>query len=293
MTNPSLYDRIEEASAFLSGQGVGSPRIGVVLGSGLGGLVDRLESPQGIPYTVIPRFPPTTVAGHAGSFVTGKLGGVPTVMLQGRYHHYEGHDLETLTFPIRVLRRLGVSTLILTAATGGLRPGFGPGAVVCLSDHLNLLGGSPLRGPNDDRLGPRFPDMTEVYDRSLRELATVEATRLGICLAGGVYAAVPGPNYETPAEVRMLRGLGADVVGMSTVPEAIVGRHGGLRVLAFAIVTNWAAGIETRPLDHAEVLAAGDQTGPSLARLIERVAARIGDGYSVESSPVPASTDPQ
>lgn len=275
LSGGSLSTRIEDASAYLLGLGVGSPRVGVVLGSGLGGLVDRLEAAQTIPYAEVPHFPATTVSGHAGNLAAGRLGGVPTVMLQGRFHYYEGHDLETLTFPVRVLRRLGVSTLILTAAVGGLRDGFGPGTIVCLEDHLNLLGSSPLRGPNDDRLGPRFLDLTEVYDRSLRDLATAEAGELGLKLASGVYAAVPGPNYETPAEVRMLRALGADVVGMSTVPEAIVARHGGMRVLAFAVVANWGAGILPQPLSHADVLDAMDRTGPELARLIERVVARL------------------
>ncbi|MFO0960719.1 MAG: purine-nucleoside phosphorylase [Isosphaeraceae bacterium] len=273
---PPLYDRVEAASAYLKGLGIETPRLGIVLGSGLGGLVGRLEAARVIPYADIPHFPRTTVTGHDGNLVTGRLGGVPSAMLQGRFHSYEGHDLETVTFPIRVLRSLGASTLVLTAATGGLREGFGPGTIVCLEDHLNLLGASPLRGPNDDRLGPRFADLTEVYDRSLRAIAAEEASSIGLTLQLGVYAAVPGPNYETPAEVRMIRGLGADVVGMSTVPEAIAACHGGMKVLGFAVVANWGSGILPQPLSHAEVLDAMDRVGPELALLIERVAARIG-----------------
>lgn len=272
-----LHLRADEAAESLLARGVPQPRVGVVLGSGLGGLVDRLENAKAVKYGSVPHFPEPTVAGHAGNLVFGRVGGVATVMLQGRFHYYEGHDLTTVTFPIRVLRCLGVKTLVLTAATGGLRDGFGPGTLVCVSDHLNLLGANPLRGSNDDRLGERFPDMTEVYSTSLRAIALEEAADLGTPLASGVYAAVPGPSYETPAEVRMLRALGADVVGMSTVPEAIVARHGGMKVLAFAAVANWGAGIVSRPLSHEEVLEAMARTGPALADLIARLIPRLGE----------------
>jgi purine-nucleoside phosphorylase len=199
-------------------------------------------------------------------------------MFQGRFHYYEGHDLETVTFPIRVAQKLGVSTLILTAATGGIRTDLRAGTLVCLSDHLNLIGSNPLRGWNDERLGTRFPDMTEVYSKRLRAIAGEEAKGLGIELVTGVYACMPGPSYETPAEIKMLRTMGADVVGMSTVPEAIVARHAGIEVLAIALVSNAAAGVVGTPITHEEVLAAGRRAAPTLARLIECVVARLSAG---------------
>jgi purine-nucleoside phosphorylase len=230
-----------------------------------------------IPYERIPHFPRTTVAGHAGRAIVGDLHGSSVLMLQGRFHYYEGHDLDAVTFPVRVLQRLGVGTLILTAATGGIRTDLRPGDLILLSDHLNLLGANPLRGVNDDRLGTRFPDMTEVYSARLRRLAREESERLGIFVKEGVYACMPGPSYETPAEIRMLRALGADVVGMSTVPEAIVARHAGMEVLGIALVSNAAAGVLGTPITHDEVLTVGREAAPRLAALIERVIARRGD----------------
>jgi purine-nucleoside phosphorylase len=197
--------------------------------------------------------------------------------LQGRFHYYEGHDLATVTFPVRVLARLGVETLVLTAATGGINPLFRPGDIVCVSDHLNLIGQNPLRGPNDDRLGPRFPDMSEVYSKALRELAREQSARLKQVLRFGVYACLPGPSYETPAEIKMLAVLGADVVGMSTVPEALVARHSGMKVLAFALVTNAAAGVTGEPISHEDVLEAGRQAVPRLGGLIEGVVKRLSE----------------
>ena len=247
----------------------------VVLGSGLGPLADRMRDRVVIPYATIPHFPVPTVAGHPGNLVAGTIGGGRVVALQGRFHYYEGHELDAVTFPVRVLRRLGVETLILTAAAGGVGAGLEPGDLVCLSDHLNLIGQNPLRGPNDDRLGVRFPDMSEVYSSRLRVLADEEAGGLGMALKSGVYACLPGPSYETPAEVRMLRTLGADVVGMSTVPEAIVARHSGMEVLAFALVSNAAAGVVETPIHHDEVLEAGRGAGPRLGALIEGVIRRL------------------
>ena len=223
----------------------------------------------------VPHFPVPKVAGHAGQVLCGKLGGQSVIVFQGRFHYYEGHDLETVTFPVRVIQELGVKVLILTAATGGIAEGLRPGGLLLITDHLNLLGANPLRGPNDDRLGTRFPDMTEVYSRRLRAIAFDEAKAMGVDLASGVYACMSGPSYETPAEIRMLRTLGADVVGMSTVPEAIVARHAGIEVLALALVSNAAAGVSGAPITHEEVLEAGKKAGPELARLIERVVARI------------------
>jgi purine-nucleoside phosphorylase len=273
--NSPLFDRADEAAAAVRAAVSRTPRIGVVLGSGLGSLADRLADREVLPYSVIPHFPTPTVPGHQGHLVAGELGRARLVVLQGRFHHYEGHDLDAVTFPVRVLQRLGVTTLILTAAAGGIAPGLRPGDVVCLSDHLNLLGRNPLRGPNDDRLGPRFPDMTEVYSRRLRDLAAAEARTRSLDLKSGVYACVPGPSYETPAEVKMLAALGADVVGMSTVPEAIVARHAGMTVLAFALVTNAAAGLGESPIHHQDVLDAGRRAVPQLGGLIEAVVGRL------------------
>jgi purine-nucleoside phosphorylase len=270
----SLFDRIEEAATVIGGALPETPRVGIILGSGLSHLADLVDSPTILPYSTIPHFPRPSVEGHAGNLISGQLGGTPVVMLQGRVHFYEGHDLEAVTFPTRVLARLGVSTLILTAATGGINPDYRKGDIVCLSDHINGLGVNPLRGPNDERLGKRFPDMTEVYARRLQALAREAADGLGIPLKSGVYMALPGPSYETPAEIRMLRTLGADVVGMSTGPEAIVARHAGMEVLAFAMVTNAAAGVTGATIDHAEVLAVADNAGRRLGRIIAGVVAR-------------------
>ena len=274
--NPTpIYSRAAEAAAVIRSIAPDVPTIAVVLGSGLGGLVDRLEGRVVLPYLSIPHVASPTVSGHAGNVVLGRLGSARLIALQGRSHHYEGHDLEAVTFPVRVLQRLGVRTLILTASVGGIRAGLGPGDLVAVADHLNLIGSNPLRGRNDDRLGPRFPDMTEVYSRRLRGVAAEEAARLGIPLTEGVYACMPGPSYETPAEVRMLRTLGADVVGMSTAPEAIVARHAGMEVLAFALVANAAAGLGDAPISHAEVLEAGKLAGDKLTDLIGAVVGRI------------------
>ncbi|CAN5635090.1 purine-nucleoside phosphorylase [soil metagenome] len=275
MKKALLYSRSLDAADMIRGRSPEPPSVAVVLGSGLGGLADRLDAPIELNYGEIPHFPDTTVAGHAGKLRIGTLAGVRVAALQGRFHCYEGHPLEVVTFPVRVLQRLGVKTLILTASTGGIRDDLEPGSLVCLADHLNLLGMNPLRGENDDRLGDRFPDMTEVYSARLRRLAVEESDRLDIALSHGVYACVPGPSYETPAEVRMLRTLGADVVGMSTVPEAIVARHAGLEVLAITAVANWAAGIADRPLSHADVLQAGQAVAGRLADLIEAIVGRL------------------
>ena len=278
---PDLHAQIAESAHALRDRmpaNLAPPRIAIVLGSGLNTLTDRMEDATGVPYDLIPHFPRPTVAGHLGNAVFGRLGGVPVLALQGRFHYYEGHDLEAVTFPIRVLRAVGVETLILTAATGGINSDYRPGDLMVLGDHLNLLGTNPLRGPNDDRLGVRFPDMTEVYARPLRQLALDHAKQAGLTLHEGVYAALPGPSYETPAEIRMLRTLGADVVGMSTVPEAIVARHAGMRVLAFALVTNAAAGVTGQAITHDEVLAEGKVAGRRLGALIEAILPELTSG---------------
>ena len=270
-----LFDRAEEVATVLRRLIAPLPRVAVVLGSGLGPLAARLDDRVVVPYAEVPHFPIPTVAGHEGNLIAGSIGGARVIYLQGRFHYYEGHDLNTVTFPVRVLKQLGVEFLVLTAATGGVNTLYRPGDLVALADHLNLIGENPLRGPNDDRLGPRFPDMSAVYSRRLHAIADEEATRLDIALHSGVYACLPGPSYETPAEIRMLRALGADVVGMSTAPEAIVARHSGMEVMAFALVTNAAAGVTGEAISHEDVLKAGREAVPRLGGLIEAVLRRI------------------
>lgn len=233
------------------------PAIGLVLGSGLGGFADALEDATAIPYAAIPGMPSVSIAGHAGRLVIGKIGGVSVACLQGRVHLYEGHGTDVATFGVHLLASLGCGAVLLTNAAGGINASFAPGDLMLISDHLNLTGRNPLVGPNDPELGPRFPDMTAAYDRHLRELAHGAARVSGITLREGVYAGLLGPTYETPAEVRMLRTLGADAVGMSTVLEVIALRHRGVRVGAVSCITNLAAGISSTPLDHAEVEAVG------------------------------------
>ncbi|HEX9102506.1 MAG TPA: purine-nucleoside phosphorylase [Polyangia bacterium] len=253
------------------------PTVGLILGSGLGAFADTLEGRVAVPFERIPGLPPSTIVGHAGNVVYGRKGGVELLALQGRVHYYEGHDLARVAFPARVLVAAGCKTLVVTNAAGGVDATLAPGEIVILSDHLNLLGGSPLRGPNDDALGPRFPDMTEAYDRKLRALAAAAGRDVGLSLREGVYAASPGPQYETPAEVRMLRTLGADLVGMSTVPEVIAAVHLGARVLGLSCCTNLAAGVTGDKLSHAEVTETAarvrDQFIALLARIVERLAA--------------------
>jgi purine-nucleoside phosphorylase len=265
----SIYSKAGASADFIRSVVGGVPTIAVVLGSGLGVVAERLTNQVVLPFAEIPNFPTTTVAGHAGNLVLGATeSGAPVTVLQGRYHYYEGHNLDTVTFPVRVLQRLGVKLLILTAAVGGIADSLRAGQIVCVVDHLNLMGDSPLRGPNDFRLGTRFPDMTQVYAPRLLDLAQEHARRIGIVMASCVYACMPGPSYETPAEIRMLRTLGADVVGMSTVPEAIVARHGGLEVLALALVTNAAAGVSGEPITHTQVLEVGRAAATEFSQLL-------------------------
>lgn len=286
MTPADLFERVENAAVAVLARIPRPPAVAVVLGSGLGSLADRVREPVVVPYAEIPGFPQPTVEGHHGNLVAGSFDGAPVLVLQGRFHYYEGYDLDAVTFPIRVTRRLGVRTLILTAATGGVAPALGPGSIVAVADHLNLIGTNPLRGPNDARLGVRFPDMTEVYSKRLRDIAAEEARRLGVTVESGVYACLPGPSYETPAEIRMLRALGADVVGMSTVPEAIVARHAGLDVLALALVTNAAAGVTGDPISHEEVLDAGRLATPRLGAMIEAIIKRLSESNVPVAAPL-------
>jgi purine-nucleoside phosphorylase len=264
-----LHTRLDYARAWVRGRTEHRPAVGVVLGSGLGALAERVESRVVIPYEEIPEFPATSVPGHAGKLVVGLLSGVPVAMLQGRVHLYEGASAQDVTFGVRLLGWFGVRSLLLTCAAGAVNPAFAPGQLVRIADHLNLTGANPLTGPNDDRLGTRFPDMGGPYDARLGEVLHACAARAGLALPTGVYAGLAGPSYETPAEIRMLRTLGADLVGMSTVLEVIAARHAGVRVAALALVTNLAAGLAVAPIGHDEVLAAGaaarERLGPLLA----------------------------
>ena len=230
------------------------PELGVILGSGLGAFADLVLEKQAISYKDIPHFPISTVEGHAGQLVFGKVQGRSVVVMQGRFHYYEGYTMHEVTFPIRVMQVLGVAGLIVTNAAGGINPDFHPGDLILIKDHLNMMGDSPLRGANLSSLGPRFPDLSEAYNRNWRQKALVIARELGINPQEGVYAAMSGPNYETPAEIRFLRSSGADMVGMSTVPEVIVANHGGMQVLGISCVTNMAAGILGQKLSHVEVM---------------------------------------
>jgi len=255
----SYLKSIHEAAEYIRERISAVPEIGLVLGSGWGNFADTVENAVRIPYGEIPGFPKTSVAGHAGQWVFGAVGGKQVAVMNGRFHYYEGHDMKTVTLPIRVMQALGVKILILTNAAGGINGDYAVGDLMLISDHLSLTGASPLFGPNLDEFGPRFPDMTHAYDRDLKFLAHLVANRQHFRLREGVYAQMPGPCYETPAEIRMLRVLGADAVGMSTVPEVIAARHGGMRVMGISCITNMAAGVLDQPLSHGEVMEAGQK----------------------------------
>ncbi len=248
------------------------PTLAIILGSGMGAIADSVDSPAVIPYTDIPGWPESTVEGHAGRLVTGMLAGRNVAVLQGRAHFYEGLPIDRVTFSIRVLQQLGVKDLIVTNAAGGINPDLMPGDLMLISDHINLLGmggTNPLRGPNDERLGPRFPDMSQAYHLGLRELAHQAAAKCGLALREGIYACLAGPSFETPADLRFLRLIGADAVGMSTVPEVIVARHGGMRVLGISVISNHACVDGSTPASHTEVLAATGRAVPNLNRLLK------------------------
>ncbi len=247
------------------------PIVGVVLGSGLGGLADEVQDRVEIPYDRIPGWPVSTAVGHAGMLVLGTVDGVPLVVMQGRVHLYEGVGADRAVFGVRVLARLGIRTLVVTNAAGAIDESYRPGMLVVISDHVNLMGTSPLVGPNDDVLGPRFPDMSDAYDSELRRVAREAAARLGLEVGEGVYAAWLGPQFETPAEIRFGRAVGADLAGMSTVPEVIAARHLGLRCLGISVVTNMAAGVVEGKLGHEEVLSVGAEAQPRLTALLREV----------------------
>jgi len=268
----------ESAAQFLLSKTSLRPRVGLVLGSGLGAFADELSEATRIPYTQIPSFRRSTAIGHAGQMVIGKSGAVPVAVMQGRVHLYEGYSPEEVVFPVRVLARMGIRALILTNAAGGINLEYKQGALVVITDHINLQGRNPLAGPNDDRFGPRFPDMTQAYWKPYRALALEEARKLDATTYEGVYAGLLGPNYETPAEIRYLRTIGADLVGMSTVAEVIAARHMSLKVLAISVVTNMAAGILDKPIHHEEVLETGERVKGQFAALLRAVLPRIAAG---------------
>ncbi len=266
---------IAQARDFVASQTALRPTVAVILGSGLGAFADELSDAIAIPYAEIPGFPASTAIGHAGRLVVGRLGALPLAVMAGRVHIYEGYTAAEAAFGVRVLGALGVRSLVVTNAAGGIGAHLQEGALVLISDHINLQGANPLTGPNLDDLGPRFPDMTEPYSVHFRQIAQEEAGEMGVHLAEGVYAALPGPSYETPAEIRYLRAIGADLVGMSTVPEVIAANHMGMKVLGISCVTNLASGISGKKLDHQEVLAIGNRVRGQLVRLLQAILPRL------------------
>ncbi len=266
----SLPARLAELEAAVRERSALVPRFGLILGSGLGGLADAISDAVAISFADLPGWPPATAPGHSGRLILGTLDGVPIVCLRGRLHMYEGHSALQVAEPALLMGRLGASTIVLTNAAGGVNPAFAPGTLMVIRDHLNLTGRTPLLGPNDDAVGPRFPDLSDAWDAGLRGRLRAAAGAEGIAVEEGVYACLLGPTYETPAEVRMLRLLGADAVGMSTVMEAIAARWYGLRVCGISLVTNPGAGLSERPLSHEEVLAAAEEAGPRLAAILRR-----------------------
>lgn len=271
----SVFEQASEAADWLRGKKCGDADVAVVLGSGLGDFGDHVGGATTIPYGDIPHWPASRVIGHAGKLVSGTVKGKKVLALSGRVHHYEGHHMETVTFAMRVLGRLGVPRVILTNAAGGISPNCSRGALMVIDDHINLMGNNPLVGPNDDRFGLRFPDMTHVYSPRLRKIADEAAAAQGITIQHGVYVAVLGPSYETPAEIRAFRTLGADAVGMSTAPEAIVARHMQMEVLGISCITNAAAGVFPEPLHHSEVMETAQQVKGQFIALLEGIIGRL------------------
>jgi purine-nucleoside phosphorylase len=271
----SLYDRIEAATNAVRQSVSLMPEVGIILGTGLGGLAEQITVEASVPYETIPGFPLSTVESHAGRLLLGRLADKRVVAMQGRFHRYEGYGLDAVTFPVRVMHALGARVLVVSNACGGMNPLWNPGDLVLLSDHINLLGDNPLIGVNDDRLGPRFPDMSAPYDPELRALARAVAVEHGINLREGVYVAVPGPNLETRAEYRMLRGIGADVVGMSTVPEVIVAAHTGMRTVGISIITDQCLPDALEPADLARIIDTARRAEPSLARVVHGLVERL------------------
>jgi purine-nucleoside phosphorylase len=272
----SLYDRVEEATAAVKPVVRKKPRVGIILGTGLGKLASEIRKVKECSYSEIPFFPQSTVTSHAGKFVSGELAGVPVVGMEGRFHYYEGYSMEEITLPVRVMRRLGAKVLVVSNACGGMNPQHDRGDIVIIEDHISLFPDNPLRGENDERLGPRFPDMCEPYDRKLLELAEGVALAEGIRAHRGVYVGVPGPNLETRAEYRFLRGIGADVVGMSTVPEVLVAVHAGMRVLGLSVITDRCLPDALAPADIGEIIAVAGAAEPKLAAIVKGVLKKLG-----------------
>ncbi len=268
--------RARAAAGFLRSRGFGAPGVGLILGSGLDQIADQLADPISIPFGEIPHFPVSTVGFHSGHLVSGTLAGRPVVVMRGRVHYYEGYPMQAVAFPVRVMRALGVQTLVVTSAVGGLHPLYREGDLVVIVDHINLMGDNPLIGPNEDELGPRFPDMSEPYDRALGELAVGAALRAGITLHKGIFVGVAGPNLETRAEYRFLRMIGADVVGMSLIPENLAAVHGGLRVLALCVVTDMCLPDALQAANLEKILGAASRAQPQLNRVITGVLASMG-----------------
>jgi purine-nucleoside phosphorylase len=271
----SVWEQVEEAAAYVRRRCASLPETAIVLGSGLGDFADTLLDRIATPYAELPHWPPSTVVGHEGRLVIGSVGGTRVAALAGRVHLYEGHDLARVVFATRVMGRLGVRRVILTNAAGGMNPAFVQGTLMIIDDHINMLGTNPLIGPNDDRFGSRFPDMSEVYSKRLRQVADAAAAARGVAVSHGVYVAVPGPSYETPAEIRFYRSIGADAIGMSTVPEAIAARHMGLDVLGISCISNMAAGLLPVPIVHDEVIATMQRIRASFVSLLEGILGRV------------------
>jgi purine-nucleoside phosphorylase len=269
------YERVQAAAAFVRERIPAAPGIAIVLGSGLGGFASQAADPVVLPYESLPGWPRATVIGHAGKLVVGTVRGRTVAVLSGRAHFYEGHPMANVVFATRVMGALGVKTLLLTNAAGGINTSFSQGALMAIDDHINLVGTNPLIGPNDERFGPRFPDMTEVYSKRLRAVADRAAERNGLSLAHGIYVGLHGPSYETPAEIRGLRAIGADAVGMSTVAEAIAARHMGMEVLGISCITNMAAGVLPQPLNHAEVMETAQRVRGAFVALLEEIVATV------------------
>jgi purine-nucleoside phosphorylase len=270
------FAKIQNAAQFLKGKYKKSPKIGLILGSGLGVLADEIEQPVKIAYNDIPDFPVSTVEGHAGQLVFGHIQEIEVVAMQGRFHFYEGYSFEKVTFPVRVMKELGVDILIVTNAAGGVNESFSPGDLMIITDHINNMGTNPLIGPNDSRLGVRFPDMSEAYNKELRALAKQISKQLNISTQEGVYVGNTGPTYETPAEVRMIRTLGGDAVGMSTVPEVIVARHAGMKVMGISCISNMAAGILDQPLNHEEVIETTERVKANFLTYVKELIKQFG-----------------
>lgn len=275
MKMATTYAKVQEAVAFLKERLPYAPEIGLILGSGLGVMADAMADTVTIPYEQIPNFPVSTVEGHASELVVGTINGRRSVVMKGRFHLYEGYDVKEVTLPIRVMKELGVHTLVVTNASGGINTSFEPGDLMLIEDHINFMLRNPLIGPNVSELGVRFPDMSEAYSKRLRQVARQIADEQGIALREGVYVGLLGPNYETPAEIRMFRTMGADAVGMSTVPEVIVGRHAGLQVLGISCISNMAAGILDQPLSHAEVMETAERVKDQFIRLVSGIIPRL------------------